>query len=48
MDRLRDEIDRRAVPGAINLNPLETATVPREVLAPVLAFNALLDRSVNR
>jgi two-component system sensor histidine kinase TctE len=42
--RLSDEISRRAVPGAINLRPLDVAGVPREAMAPVLALNTLLHR----
>lgn len=42
--RLSDEIGRRAVPGAINLRPLDIAGVPREAMAPVLALNTLLHR----
>lgn len=38
------EIDRRAAPGAVNLQPLDTSRVPSEALAPVRAFNALLER----
>ncbi|MGU3388680.1 sensor histidine kinase N-terminal domain-containing protein [Methylobacterium sp. D53M] len=44
LTRLSDAIDRRAVPGAINLQPLDVAGVPREALAPVLALNTLLER----
>ncbi|MGU3541433.1 sensor histidine kinase N-terminal domain-containing protein [Methylobacterium sp. A52T] len=44
LTRLSDAIDRRAVPGAINLQPLDMAGVPREALAPVLALNTLLER----
>ncbi len=44
LTRLSDAISRRAVPGAINLQPLDVAGVPREALAPVLAFNSLLQR----
>ena len=44
LTRLSDAISRRAVPGAINLQPLDIAGVPREALAPVLAFNTLLQR----
>lgn len=44
LTRLSDAIDRRAVPGAINLQPLDVAGVPREALAPVLALNTLLKR----
>ncbi len=38
------EIDARSVPGAINLKPLDLSAVPRETLAPAVAFNALLER----
>lgn len=38
------EIDHRAVRGAISLRPLHTLRVPEEALAPVLAFNAMLER----
>lgn len=41
---LSDEIGRRAVPGAISLQPLDVVRVPREAMAPVVAFNALLGR----
>ena len=44
LTRLSDEIGRRAVPGAINLQPLDVAGVPREAMAPVLALNTLLHR----
>lgn len=44
LTRLSDEISRRAVPGAINLQPLDVAGVPREAMAPVLALNTLLHR----
>jgi len=44
LKRLSAEINRRAAPGAISLQPLDTSPVPREALAPVLAFNALLER----
>jgi two-component system sensor histidine kinase TctE len=44
LTRLSREIDRRAVPGAISLTPLDTAAVPEEALAPVVAINALLQR----
>jgi two-component system sensor histidine kinase TctE len=44
LTRLSDAIDRRAVPGAINLQPLDVAGVPREALAPVHALNTLLER----
>jgi two-component system, OmpR family, sensor histidine kinase TctE len=44
LTRLSDAISRRAVPGAINLQPLDVAGVPREALAPVLALNTLLER----
>ncbi|MFC6791596.1 sensor histidine kinase [Methylobacterium komagatae] len=44
LTRLSDEIGRRAVPGAINLQPLDVAGVPREAMAPVLALNTLLRR----
>ena len=38
------EIDARSVPGAINLEPLNLSSVPRETLAPAVALNALLGR----
>lgn len=41
---LSAEINRRAAPGAVNLLPLDTSHVPGEALAPVRAFNALLER----
>lgn len=44
LTRLSAEINRRAVPGAVSLQPLDASRVPREALAPVLAFNALLER----
>ena len=44
LTRLSDAISRRAVPGAINLQPLDVAGVPREAMAPVLALNTLLHR----
>jgi len=44
LTRLSAEIHRRVVPGAVSLHPLDTARVPAEALAPVLAFNALLER----
>jgi two-component system, OmpR family, sensor histidine kinase TctE len=44
LTRLSDEISRRAVPGAISLQPLDVAGVPREAMAPVLALNTLLHR----
>ncbi|WCS22963.1 sensor histidine kinase [Methylobacterium sp. NMS14P] len=44
LTRLSDAIGRRAVPGAINLQPLDVAGVPREALAPVFALNTLLHR----
>jgi two-component system sensor histidine kinase TctE len=44
LTRLSAEIDRRAVPGAVSLRPLDAERVPDEALAPVLAFNALLER----
>lgn len=44
LTRLSDEISRRAVPVAINLQPLAVDGVPREAMAPVLALNTLLQR----
>ncbi|ACL57718.1 sensor histidine kinase [Methylobacterium nodulans] len=44
LNRLSAEIDRRAVPGAISLRPLDASQVPKEAVAPVLAFNTLLAR----
>lgn len=44
LTRLSDEIGRRAAPGAITLEPLDVAGVPREAMAPVLALNTLLHR----
>jgi two-component system, OmpR family, sensor histidine kinase TctE len=44
LTELSAEIGRRAAPGAVNLQPLDTTRVPREALAPVQAFNALLQR----
>jgi len=44
LTRLSEAISQRAVPGAINLQPLDVAGVPREALAPVLALNTLLER----
>jgi two-component system sensor histidine kinase TctE len=44
LTRLSAEIERRAVPCAVSLRPLDSVGVPEEVLAPVLAFNALLRR----
>jgi two-component system, OmpR family, sensor histidine kinase TctE len=44
LTQLSAEIERRAVPGAVSLRPLDTARVPQEVLSPVLAFNTLLER----
>ncbi|WP_336489283.1 sensor histidine kinase [Methylobacterium nigriterrae] len=44
LDRLSAEIDRRAAPGAISLQPLDISHVPVEAAAPVLAFNTLLAR----
>jgi len=41
---LAREIDARSVPRAINLEPLDLSAVPRETLAPAVAFNALLER----
>ena len=42
--RLGRAIAGRALPGATSVEPLDTSAVPVETLAPVLAFNALLDR----
>jgi two-component system sensor histidine kinase TctE len=44
LTQLSAEIGRRAAPGAVSLHPLKTTQVPKEALAPVLAFNALLQR----
>ncbi|KMO36161.1 histidine kinase [Methylobacterium tarhaniae] len=44
LNRLSAEIDRRAAPGAVNLQPLDASQVPVEAQAPVLAFNTLLKR----
>ena len=44
LTRLSRDIDRRAAPGAVSLTPLDTAAVPEEALAPVVAVNALLER----
>lgn len=44
LTRLSDAIGRRAVPGAVSLQPLDVARVPREAMAPVLALNTLLHR----
>ncbi|MHB2205485.1 sensor histidine kinase [Methylobacterium sp. CM6257] len=44
LERLSAEIDRRAAPGAISLQPLDASNVPVEAAAPVLAFNILLAR----
>ncbi|ACA20414.1 integral membrane sensor signal transduction histidine kinase [Methylobacterium sp. 4-46] len=44
LDHLSAEIDRRAAPGAISLQPLDASRVPAEAAAPVLAFNTLLAR----
>ena len=44
LTRLSAEIASRAAPGAINLQPLDPGSVPREALAPVQAMNVLLER----
>jgi two-component system sensor histidine kinase TctE len=44
LTELSAEIGRRAAPGAVNLQPLDIARVPQEALAPVQAFNAMLQR----
>ncbi len=44
LTRLSDAIGERAVPGAVSLEPLDVAGVPREAMAPVLALNTLLQR----
>lgn len=44
LTQLSSEIGRRVAPGAVSLQPLETTGVPQEALAPVQAFNALLQR----
>ena len=41
---LSAEIRARVAPGAVSLNKLEPGRVPIEALAPVEAFNALLQR----
>lgn len=44
LTRLSAEIDRRAAPGAVSMQSLDTSRVPREAVAPVRALNALLER----
>ena len=41
---LRDDIERRAAPGTIRMDPLPPAGVPRELLPLIEAFNVLLER----
>jgi two-component system sensor histidine kinase TctE len=44
LTELSAEIRARVAPGAVSLNKLDTGRVPIEALAPVEAFNALLQR----
>ncbi|RYY12415.1 MAG: sensor histidine kinase, partial [Alphaproteobacteria bacterium] len=44
LTNLSAEIGRRATPNAVSLQALNTRSVPQEALAPVQAFNTLLQR----